>query len=87
MAAAAAQHVVLDGAERRRGASADGPVDAHDVLVEPLPIASGPRWGAIDQPGLGVEIDEGAVAEAAARYRTDGQYLPWQDDQLAKEER
>ena len=59
----------------------------HDVLTEPLPIASGPRWGTIDGPGLGVEVDEDAVAEAAARYGLDGQYRPWQEDQLAKEER
>jgi L-alanine-DL-glutamate epimerase-like enolase superfamily enzyme len=58
----------------------------HDVLSEPIPIASAPRWGTIDAPGLGVAVDEDAVAEAAARYRADGQYLPWQDDQLAKEE-
>jgi L-alanine-DL-glutamate epimerase-like enolase superfamily enzyme len=59
----------------------------HDILVEPIPIASGPRWGTIDAPGLGVEVDEAAVAEAADRYRLEGQYLPWQDFQLAKEER
>jgi hypothetical protein len=34
-----------------------------------------------------VEVDEELVAEAADRYRVDGQYLPWQDYQLAKEER
>jgi len=27
------------------------------------------------------------VAEAAARYELDGQYRPWQEEQLAKEER
>jgi hypothetical protein len=27
------------------------------------------------------------VAEAATRYRIEGQYRPWQDYQLAKEER
>jgi len=34
-----------------------------------------------------VDVDEAALAEAAARYRLEGQYLPWQDYQLAKEER
>ena len=28
-----------------------------------------------------------AVSEAAARYRAEGQYRPWQDYQLAREER
>jgi hypothetical protein len=41
----------------------------------------------IDGPGLGVEVDEAAVSEAAARYRAEGQYLPWQDYQIANEER
>jgi L-alanine-DL-glutamate epimerase-like enolase superfamily enzyme len=59
----------------------------HDVLAEPIPIASGPRWGPIDGPGLGVEVDDDAVADAAERYRSEGQYRPWQDYQLAKEER
>ena len=59
----------------------------HDILTEPVPIASGPRWGTIDGPGLGVDVDDVAVAEAAARYRSEGQYKPWQDFQLAKEER
>jgi hypothetical protein len=34
-----------------------------------------------------VDVDEDAVAEAAARYHTEGQYLPWQDFQIAREER
>ena len=37
----------------------------HDVLTEEIPIATGAHWGVIDGPGLGVEVDEDAVAEAA----------------------
>jgi L-alanine-DL-glutamate epimerase-like enolase superfamily enzyme len=59
----------------------------HDVVREPLPIASGPKWGVVDGPGLGVEVDEEAVAEAAERYRREGQYAPWQPYQIAQEER
>ena len=29
-----------------------------DILTERIPIADGPRWGRIDKPGLGVEVDE-----------------------------
>ena len=33
---------------------------AGDVLAEPLPIASGPRWGVPEGVGLGVEpVDRG----------------------------
>jgi L-Ala-D/L-Glu epimerase len=87
IAAAAAHHVVLTLPNGVEGHQQTAQLMQHDVLAQPLPIATGPRWGAIDGPGLGVEVDEDAVSEAAARYRSDGQYLPWQEDQLAKEER
>jgi len=38
-------------------------------------------------PGLGVDVDEDAVADAAARYQAEGQYVPWHVEQLAKEAR
>jgi L-Ala-D/L-Glu epimerase len=87
LAAAAAHHVVLTLPNGVEGHQQTAHLIEHDVLTEPLPIATGPRWGTIDAPGLGVEVDEDAVADAAARYRADGQYRPWQDDQIAKEER
>jgi L-alanine-DL-glutamate epimerase-like enolase superfamily enzyme len=87
LAAAAAHHVVLTIPNGVEGHQQTAYLLEHDILTEPLPIATGPSWGTIDGPGLGVEVDEDAVAEAAARYRAVGQYLPWQDDQLAKEER
>ena len=31
---------------------------ADDILTERLPIADGPKWGRIEAPGLGVEVDE-----------------------------
>jgi L-Ala-D/L-Glu epimerase len=87
LAAAAAHHVVLTLPNGVEGHQQTAHLMQHDILAEPIPIATGPRWGRIDAPGLGVEVDEAAVTEAAARYRADGQYRPWQDDQLAKEER
>jgi glucarate dehydratase len=87
LAAAASHHVVLTLPNGVEGHQQTAYLMQHDVLRDPIPIASGPTWGVIDGPGLGVEVDEDSVAEAAARYRTDGQYLPWQPDQIAKEER
>jgi glucarate dehydratase len=87
IAAAAAHHVVLTLPNGVEGHQQTAHLMEGDVLAEPLPIASGPRWGPIDGPGLGVEVDEAAVAEAAARYEAVGQYRPWQAEQLAKEER
>lgn len=86
LAAAAGHHVVLTLPNGVEGHQQTAYLMEHDVLSEPIPIATGPRWGVIEGPGLGVEVDEDAVAEAAARYRAEGQYLPWQAFQIAKEE-
>jgi L-alanine-DL-glutamate epimerase-like enolase superfamily enzyme len=87
LAAAAGHHVVLTLPNGVDGHQQTAYLMEHDILREPVPIATGPRWGAIEGSGLGVEVDEDAVAEAAGRYRVEGQYLPWQDFQLAREER
>jgi glucarate dehydratase len=87
LAAAAAHHAVLTLPNGVEGHQQTAHLMQHDVLTEPIPIATGPRWGRIDRPGLGVDVDEDAVSEASQRYRVEGQYRPWQDDQLAKEER
>jgi len=87
LAAAASHHVVLTLPNGVEGHQHTAYMMEHDVLTEAIPIASGPSWGAISGPGLGVEVDGERVAEAAARYRVEGQYLPWQDHQLAREER
>lgn len=87
LAAAAGQHVVLTLPNGVEGHQQTAYLLEHDILTEPIPIASGPRWGTITEHGLGVDVDDDAVAEAAARYRSEGQYRPWQDYQLAEEER
>ena len=48
-----------------------------DILTETLPIASEPRWGLIEKPGLGVEVDEVRLKQYADLYRLQGQFLPW----------
>jgi L-alanine-DL-glutamate epimerase-like enolase superfamily enzyme len=87
LAAAAAHHVVLTLPNGVAGHQQTTYMLEHDILTRPLPIASGPRWGSIDGPGLGVDVDEDAVADSAARYLAEGQYVPWHVEQLAKEER
>ena len=87
LAAAASHHVVLTLPNGVEGHQQTAYLMEHDILTEPSPISTGPRWGTIDHSGLGVDVDEDAVAEAAARYHTEGQYLPWQDFQIAREER
>jgi glucarate dehydratase len=87
IAAAACQHVLLTLPNAVEGNQQTAQMMVHDVLGEELPIARGPHWGRIDGAGLGVEVDAEAVAEAAGRYRSEGQYLPWQAYQLGREER
>jgi L-alanine-DL-glutamate epimerase-like enolase superfamily enzyme len=86
IAAAACQHVLLTMPNGVDGHQQTAQMMVHDVLREELPIASGPRWGRIDGAGLGVVVDDAAVAEAAGRYRSEGQYLPWQPYHLGREE-
>jgi len=87
LAAAAGHHVVLTVPNGVEGHQQSAYLMEHDILTETIPIARGPRWGTIDGPGLGVDVDEEAVEEAAARFRIEGQYRPWQDYQIATEER
>jgi glucarate dehydratase len=87
LAAAAGHHVVLTLPNGVEGHQQTAYLMEHDILTEPIPIASGPCWGPIEGAGLGVEVDDDAVEESAARYRAEGQYRPWQHYQLAKEER
>ena len=62
LAAAASHHVLLTLPNGVAGHQQTAHLMEHDVLVEPIPIASGPSWGTIDGPGLGVEVDEELVA-------------------------
>ena len=45
-----------------------------DILTERLPIADGPRWGRIEKPGIGVEIDEEKLRRYDADYRQFGEF-------------
>ena len=77
IAAAAGQHVLLSIPNAIDGAQQTAALMAGDILKDPLPIASGPRWGAVEKPGLGVEIDETKLQHYHECYRRDGQFLPY----------
>lgn len=80
IAAAAAHQVMLtlpNIVRRNQQTSAHMGVD----LVE-IPIQSGPDWGLPTAPGLGITFDQDRLDDAAARYRRDGQYLPYQLDEV-----
>ena len=52
---------------------------ADDILAAPLPIANGPKWGPIEAPGLGVEVDEAKLARYHQGFLDRGQFPPYGD--------
>lgn len=76
IAAAAGQHMMLALPNVDVGVQQTAQMMEDDVLVGRLPIADGPRWGLIDRPGLGVEVDEDKLRRYVEAYRKDGQFLP-----------
>ena len=88
IAAAACQHVLLTLPNAVDGQPADGADDGARRAQRGAAHRARPALGSSSTvPGLGVEVDPDAVAEAAGRYRSEGQYLPWQAYQLGREER
>lgn len=78
IAASACQHAMLTLPAIVEGNQQTATQMTADVVATPLPITSSPRWGRPEGPGLGIEVDEQALHEAANRYRDIGQLLPYQ---------
>ena len=77
IAAAAGQHVLLAIPNAVDGAQQTTAIMADDILTRPLPIAIGPRWGTIERPGLGVDVDEARLQHYHECFLRDGQFLPY----------
>lgn len=77
LAAAAAHHVMLCLPNAVDGNQQTAAHMERDILTQPLPIASGPKWGRIEKPGLGVEVDDEQLALAHEAYLRDGQFIPY----------
>jgi L-alanine-DL-glutamate epimerase-like enolase superfamily enzyme len=84
IAATACQHLLLTLPNVVEGNQQTAHVMAGDVLAEPLPIASGPRWGVPEGSGLGVEPAVEAVADGLRRYELEGQFLPYQAEHVRR---
>src|SRR5262245_15344934 len=87
IAAAAAHHVLLTLPNVVEGNQSSYEGLSDDVLAEPLPIRSAPRWGAPSGTGLGVRVDEAKVRRFRELFEKYGQYRPYRTEQLAGEER
>ena len=77
IAAAAGHHVMLSIPNATDGIQQTATMMEHELLVEPTPIAEGPKWGWIEKPGLGVEVDADQLMQYHEVYRRDGQFLPY----------
>ena len=77
IAAAAHHHLGLGLPLVTGGMQQTAAIMADDILTEPLPIASGAWWGRIEQPGLGVAVDEAKLATYHEAFLRDGQFMPY----------
>ena len=77
LTAAAGQHMMLSAPNACAGQQQTAQVMTDDILTERIPIADGPRWGRIEAPGLGVEVDVDKLATYHEAYRRDGEFTPY----------
>ena len=77
LTAAAGQHLMLTVPNACMGHQQTAQVMADDILTERIPIADGARWGRIEGPGLGVEVDEDKLMRYHREYRKLGQFVPY----------
>ena len=75
--AAAAHHLLLTLPNMVDGSQQTATIMLDDILTEELPIASAPRWGRIDRPGLGVEVDAEKLRHMNELYNREGQFLAY----------
>jgi len=74
LTAAAGQHVMLAAPNAALGSQQTAQMMDDDILTERLPIVDGPSWGRIDEPGLGVTVDEDKVGRYHEAYRKRGDF-------------
>lgn len=77
LAAAAGQHLMLNAPNGCGGHQQTAQMMADDILTQSLPIATGPHWGRIEGPGLGVDVDEDKLLHYHEAYRRDGEFVPY----------
>lgn len=79
LTAAAGQHMMLSAPNACVGQQQTAQMMTDDILTERIPIADGPKWGRIEAPGLGVEVDEDKLMTYHEAYRRDGEFTPYGD--------
>jgi glucarate dehydratase len=74
LTAAACQHLMLAAPNACLGHQQTAQLIEDDILTEPVPIATGPRWGRIEGAGLGVTVDEDKVRRYSESFRRHGDF-------------
>ncbi|HYB11138.1 MAG TPA: mandelate racemase/muconate lactonizing enzyme family protein [Alphaproteobacteria bacterium] len=86
LAAAAFHHLMIAAPNACVGHQQTAQLMEDDILAQRLPISDGPRWGRIDEPGLGVEVDEAKLRKYDAAYRKYGEFPTYIDKTKAAKE-
>ena len=79
IAAAAGQHMMLCAPNTAAGNQQTAQMMADDILEGRIPIRDGPTWGRIEEPGLGVQVDEAKLMTYHERFLSEGEFPPYGD--------
>ena len=79
LTAAAGQHMMLCAPNACDGHQQTAQFMTDDILTERIPIADGPRWGRLDRPGLGVDVDDDKLMAFDEDYLRHGAFSPYGD--------
>lgn len=79
IAAAAGQHMMLTAPNSADGHQQTAQMMADDILVDRIPIRDGPKWGRINGPGLGIEVNEEKVRAFHEDFLRNGEFPPYGD--------
>jgi glucarate dehydratase len=74
LTAAAGHHVMLAAPNAALGSQQTAQMMEDDIVSKPIPIADGPRWGLIEGPGLGVDVDEDKLQRFDEEFRKMGDF-------------
>ena len=77
LTAAAGQHVMLAAPNAAMGSQQTAQMMEDDILTKPVPITEGPKWGLIEEPGLGVEVDEDKLRRFDEEFRKNGDFATY----------
>ncbi len=79
LAAAAGHHLMLAAPNASDGNQQTAQLMTGDILTQDIPIRHGPKWGRLEGPGLGVQVDENKLMTYYEDFLRDGEFAPYGD--------